>query len=140
MERMAPLEFKKWLEKRTKDFSVAVLKYLDALPKKSSSSVIANQLARSASSIGANYREANRGESGIDFRHKISIALKEANETLYWFEILVDLYPTHGTPERLKSEADELLRLLQSISRSARKRAQRPIAQSSRSSQSSQSS
>ena len=123
MERMTALEFKKWLEERTRKFSVAVFKYLDALPKKNSTRVIVYQLGKSASSIGANYREANRGESGDDFRHKVSIALKEANESLYWLEILVDLYPTHEMPVKLRNEAEELLKLLQSISRSSRTRA-----------------
>ena len=122
MERMTALEFKKWLEVRTREFATATFKYLDALPKKNSTRVIVYQLGKSASSVGANYREANRGESGDDFRHKISIALKEANESLYWLEILVDLYPTHETPVKLRNEAEELLKLLQSISRSSRQR------------------
>ena len=120
---MTNLEFKTQLERRTKEFAVAAFKYLDALPKKNSTRVIVYQLGKSASSVGANYREANRGESGDDFRHKISIALKEANESLYWLEILVDLYPTHETPLKLRNEAEELLKLLQSISRSSRARA-----------------
>ena len=120
---MTNLEFKTQLERRTKEFAVAAFKYLDALPKKNSTRVIVYQLGKSASSVGANYREANRGESGDDFRHKISSALKEANESLYWLEILVDLYPTHETPLKLRNEAEELLKLLQSISRSSRARA-----------------
>ena len=54
--------------------------------------------------------------------HSLSAALKEANESLYWLEILVDLYPTHETPVELRNEAEELLKLLQSISRSSRQR------------------
>ena len=126
MERMTPLEFKRWLEERTRKFSVAVFKALDALPKKNSSRVIAYQLGKSASSIGANYREANRAESGDDFRHKLSIALKEANESLYWLEVLSELYPMHALYCKLASEAEELLKLLQSITRSSRQRAKSP--------------
>ena len=95
MERMTQKDFKAWLEGRTKDFAVAVFKVLDAMPKKNSTAVIAYQLGKSASSIGANYSEANRSESGDDFRHKVSIALKEASETVYWLEILHALYPMH---------------------------------------------
>ena len=123
MRRMNPLEFKKWLETRTKDFAVAVFRYLDNLPQKNSTRVIAYQLAKSASSVGANYREANRGESGDDFRHKLSIVLKEANESLYWLEILNDLYPEHRVLQKLQSEVEELLKLFQSISRSSRSKA-----------------
>ena len=123
MERMTALEFKKWLEERTRKFSVAVFKALDALPRKNSTRVIAYQLGKSASSIGANYREANRAESGDDFRHKLSIALKEANESLYWLEVLSELYPMHDLYRKLADESEELLKLLQSVTRSSRTRA-----------------
>ena len=114
------LEFKNALEKRMKDFSVAVFRFLDALPKKNSTRVIAYQLGKSASSIGANYREANRGESKADFAHKIQIALKEAAETCYWLDILADLYPMHATPRNLLAESTELRNLLQTVSRKMR--------------------
>ena len=114
------LEFKNALECRMKDFSVAVFKFLDALPKKNSTHVIAYQLGKSASSIGANYREANRGESKADFAHKIQIALKEASESCYWLEVLADLYPMHATPRNLLAECGELRNLLQTVSRKVR--------------------
>ena len=113
---MTNLEFKTQLEKRTKEFAVAAFQYLDALPKKVSTRVIAYQLGKSASSIGANYREANRGESREDFGHKLQIALKETSETCYWLEVLSDLYPTYETARRLLSEGVELRNLFQSIS------------------------
>lgn len=125
MERMSKIEFRTWLENRTKVFAVAVLKALDALPKKLSTKVVANQLGRSATSIGANYREANRAESGDDFRHKLSIALKEANESLYWLQILSDLDPMHELYRNLGVEAEEFVRLLQSISTSSHAKAKR---------------
>ena len=69
MDRLSRAEFRGWLEQRTRDFSVSVFKFLDALPKKVSTKVIAYQLGKSASSIGANYREANRSVSVDDFCH-----------------------------------------------------------------------
>ena len=120
MKRMGALEFKKWLETRTRVFSVAVFRMLDGLPRTTSSRVIAYQLGKSASSIGANYREANRAESGDDFRHKISIVLKEANESLYWLEVLHDLYGESKSISSLLEESQELLKLFQSITRSSR--------------------
>ena len=123
MERMSRKEFKAWLEGRTRDFAVAVFKVLDAMPKKNSTTVIAYQLGKSASSIGANYREANRSESGDDFRHKLSIALKEASESVYWLEILHELYPMHDVIQNLCAEASELRNLLQSISTSSNAKA-----------------
>ena len=119
---MDPLEFKQWLEARTRAFAVASLKFLDALPKKNSTRVIAFQLGKSATSIGANYREANRAESRVDFGHKLQIAMKEASESVYWLEVLSGLYPMHETIKTLEREAIELRNLLQSISSSTRRK------------------
>ena len=114
------IAFKNALEGRMRDFAVAVFKFLDALPKKNSTKIIAYQLGRSASSVGANYREANRGESKEDFSHKLQIALKEASETVYWLEILSELYPMHKVIRQLHSESAELRNLLQAISKKVR--------------------
>ena len=122
MERMNPIEFKQWLESRTRDFAIATLKFLDALPKKNSTQIVAFQLGKSASSIGANYREANRAESRIDFGHKLQIAMKEASESAYWFEVLAGLYPMHQTIKNLGDEAVELRNLFQSICSSTRRK------------------
>ncbi len=82
--------------------------------------VISYQLGKSASSIGANYREANRAESGDDFAHKISIVLKEASETHYWLQVLAGLYPEHNVIRKLTVEAEEFLRIFQTINRTTR--------------------
>ena len=117
---MTNLEFKTQLERRTKEFAVAASKYLDAFPKKNSTRVIVYQLGKSASSVGANYREANRGESGDDFAHKISIVLKEASETHYWLQVLAGLYPEHAVIGELGSDAEEFLKIFQTINRTTR--------------------
>ena len=108
------------LELRTKDFSVAVFKLLDALPKRVSTQVVAFQLGKSASSIGANYREATRAESRADFSHKLQIALKESAESCYWLEILCDLYPMHKSFRKLSDDCVEIRNLFQTIVKSAR--------------------
>ena len=82
--------------------------------------VISYQLGKSASSIGANYHEANRAESKDDFIHKISIALKESNESCYWFKVLSGLFEDDEAIERLSNETNELRNVLQSILRSAK--------------------
>ena len=87
-----------------------------------STKVIAHQLGKSASSIGANYHEANRSESRDDFVHKVAIAVKEANESYYWFKVLTGLYGTTERLEVLSKETGELRNLLQSILKSARSR------------------
>ena len=118
-ERMSKDEFKKWLKARTRKFAVDIFRFVDELPKAKSSQVISFQLAKSASSMGANYREATRAESGADFAHKISVIEKESDETLFWLEVLSDLYPQpheiHKALTPLLSESDELLRLFSSI-------------------------
>ena len=85
---MTNAEFRESLERRTTNFAVDVFKLLWNLPYDVSVKIISYQLGKAASSIGANYHEANRAESKIDFSHKISIALKEANETDYWLRLL----------------------------------------------------
>ena len=113
--KMSNEEFREWLEKRTTEFSIATFKFLNKLPKDNASRVIAHQLGKSASSIGANYREANRAESREDFAHKLAIALKEANESAYWFEVLSGLYEGSTELEILAKETGELRSLLQCI-------------------------
>ena len=106
------------LEGRTRAFAVDVIRFVETLEGKSSS-LIARQLIRSATSIGANYREAVRAESHDDFVHKLNISSKEAAETEYWLEILNDL---RGSPDaaRLRQESNELLRILTASVKTAR--------------------
>ena len=77
---MTNAEFREVLEDRTAKYAVEVFKYLRERPYDVSTKVIAHQRGKSASSIGANYHEANRSESRDDFVHKVAIAVKEANE------------------------------------------------------------
>ena len=111
------LEFKRKLEQRTADFAVRTFRLLDSMPVSVSSKVLAFQLGKSASSIGANYREANRSESAADFKHKVSIALKESSESLYSFELLSQMYPQNAEVTSLAVECEEMLKLFQTIRR-----------------------
>ena len=124
-ERMTKEEFKKWLKARTRAFAVSVFKFVDELPRTASTKVISYQLSKSASSMGANYREATRAESGADFSHKIGIVEKESDETLFWLEVLSDLYPAphsiRASLDPIRMEADELLRLFASIKMGCKK-------------------
>ena len=120
MTREEKLEMKKALELRTMKFAARVFRYLDSLPKAVSSKVIAFQLGKSASSIGANYREANRAESTDDFVHKMSIALKECSESHYWLQVLLELRPTSDNCKNLLNECEELLKIFQSSDRTSR--------------------
>jgi len=112
-------EFSKQLEVRTKKFAISVIKLSVLLPNSPEGKVIRNQITKSGSSIGANYREANRSRSKADFANKINICESESNETLYWLEIIVDMdwAETSKTGSLIK-EAEELLAIFTSISNS----------------------
>lgn len=79
------------LKKRTKEFAVRVLTFIDALPHTRSVDVMAKQLARSATSVGANYRAACKARSKADFISKIIVVEEEADESQYWLELLMSL-------------------------------------------------
>lgn len=74
---------------------------------------IASQLLKSGTSVGANVREAQRGESKKDFKHKLKIALKEADEALYWMELIE--VTTEKVPNDLIKKCIELIKILVSI-------------------------
>ena len=79
------------LEKRTKAFAVRIIRLSASLPRTPEGNVVRNQITKSGTSIGANYREANRSRSRADFNSKIRICESEASETQYWLEIIIDV-------------------------------------------------
>jgi four helix bundle protein len=108
------------LEQRTLAFALEVIRFSETLPTGTASRVILQQLVRSATAIGANYREANRAESKADFIHKVAIALKEAAESEYWLQICVAApLGSPGVAEPLRRETDELIAILTTIKRNA---------------------
>jgi len=119
---MTNSEFREVMEARTTKLAIDTFKVLRKLPYDVSVKVIAYQLGKSASSIGANYHEANRSESREDFIHKIAIALKEANESAYWFKVIKGLFGNQPDIDVLYQETFEIRNLLQSILHSARLR------------------
>lgn len=77
--------------------------------------VLSKQLLRSGTSIGANIREAQNGESGADFIHKLGVAQKETDETLYWLELLHKTeYITEAAFHSLYQDTEEILRIIRS--------------------------
>ena len=81
---------KEGLIKRTKKFALAIMDFVDLLPNNSKGKVLGNQLLRSATSVGANYRAANRGKSKAEFIAKIGIVEEEADESCYWLELMIE--------------------------------------------------
>src|SRR4030042_2067954 len=79
-------EFAKILEERTKKFAISIIKLSASLPGTIEGRVIRNQITKAGTSIGANYREANRSRSKSDFKNKVAICESESSETCYWLE------------------------------------------------------
>ncbi|MFH1253185.1 MAG: four helix bundle protein [Candidatus Uhrbacteria bacterium] len=104
------------LNDRTMKFSKEIIIFLQDIPKNFITLPIASQLVRSATSIGANYCEADNAVSKKDFVNKIGVVKKEAKETTYWLNLLATALPEEKERiEKLKNEADELHKIFNSI-------------------------
>ncbi|MBI4326790.1 MAG: four helix bundle protein [Chloroflexi bacterium] len=106
---------------RTKTFAQRIIRLYAALPKETAAQVLGKQVLRSGTSVGANYREANRARSKAEFISKIGDCLKEADETLYWLELLLEenFMPTRRL-QPLVVEANELVAIFSTISKRSR--------------------
>jgi len=104
---------KRELQDRTKRFALRVLNLVDSLPRTPAGRAISMQLVRAATSVGANYRSACRARSRAEFAAKLGIAVEEADESLYWLELIRDgkILPENKLSHLLK-EADELTAIL----------------------------
>jgi len=98
------------IKQRTKKIGLDVIKLIDELPSKPSSWVISKQLIRCSTSIGANYRATCRAKSSPDFINKLKIVEEEADETIYWLEIIEEsgLLSSQKIAE-IKRETNEIL-------------------------------
>ena len=109
-------EFAKQLEARTKKFAIEIIKLSTSLPDTPEGKVVKYQITKSGTSIGANYREANRSRSIADFNNKIAICESEASETAYWLEIINELrWTTNNNVQLNLTEANELIAIFTSI-------------------------
>ncbi|MBV9468040.1 MAG: four helix bundle protein [Abitibacteriaceae bacterium] len=79
------------LKTRTRKFSLSIIRFYSDLPKTTEAQVMGKQALRSATSVGAHYREGQRAKSNADFIHKMESALQELEETSYWLELLCNL-------------------------------------------------
>lgn len=110
------------LEDRTLIFSKNILLFCRTLPQDAVTKPLLSQLVRSATSVGANYAEANGASSKKDFTNKIFICKKEAKETMYWLHLLSSLFQERNQEIKLLyKENDELIRIFAKISSSSRK-------------------
>ncbi|HSG67843.1 MAG TPA: four helix bundle protein [Bacteroidales bacterium] len=109
-------DFGNMLERRTKMFALRIINLSSEMSDSIENKIIRNQIVKSGTSIGANYREANKSRSKADFRNKIKICLGEANETIYWLELMLDsarIDKTKGL--QIYNECQELVAIFTSI-------------------------
>jgi len=115
------------LKERTMGFAVRILKMVDAMPKTTAGKTIGGQIARSGTSVAANYRAALRAKSDADFINKITIVLEEVDESGFWIELAqrVDLLSTNRL-DAILQEAEELTKIF-NATRATTKRRIKPI-------------
>ncbi|MEI6514809.1 MAG: four helix bundle protein [bacterium] len=107
------------LRKRTKEFAGRIIRlYVTLPPNRREVQVVGHQMLRSGTSVGANYREASRARSDAEFVSKIELCIQEADETLYWLELLCDECGIHDDRVAwLEKEANELISIFVTMSK-----------------------
>lgn len=101
------------LKKRTKQFGLRVIRLVESLPKTRTANVIGRQLLDCATSVGANYRASCRGRSKAEFIAKLGVVEEEADESIYWLEMLVEAKVVKSEQiTGLLAEADELTAII----------------------------
>ncbi|HLP65313.1 four helix bundle protein [Flavobacterium sp.] len=104
------------VKEKSFSFAIEIIHFYKIISQERKEFVLSKQLLRAGTSIGANIREAEHAESKADFIHKLSIALKEANETEYWLDLLFETkYINIEEFDKIKPKVVELLKLLISI-------------------------
>jgi four helix bundle protein len=112
---MNKLDRAKELQDRTKMFAVGIIHAFTALPKRDADRIIGRQFRRSGTSVAANYRSASRARSKAEFIAKLGVVVEEADETLFWLELLVDSGLVRPeVVETLRIECNELVRIFSS--------------------------
>lgn len=106
-------EFVESFKRRTKEFVLRSVRVFQALPQTEEAQILGKQFLRSASSTGANYRAACRARSKAEFYAKLSITIEEADESLFWMEVLAESgIIAVGRLESLMQEATEIIKVL----------------------------
>ena len=109
------------LEERTAKFGESIIKFCKAIKQDIITKPMINQIIRSGTSIGANYMEANQASSKKDFKNKIRISQKEANETKHWLRMIAIAVPSKKSEARkLWQEAHELTLIFAKISKNCK--------------------
>jgi len=110
---MEDFKYRDELKQRTKLFALRVIKLFKTLPNTTDAQIIGKQLLRSATSVAANYRSACRARSNAEFHSKVSIVIEEADETMFWIELLWEAdIVKKGLLENLYQENEEILKIM----------------------------
>jgi four helix bundle protein len=113
MERIDKVEFAEIIKSRTKRFVVDNIKLFRYLPKTEEARIIGRQLLRSSSSVGANYRAACGARSKAEFGSKLSIVVEEADESVFWMEIMIEAeILSTDKLNTLMKEGNEILKIV----------------------------
>ena len=116
---------KEELKIRSKKFSLSIIMLIEKIPTTKAGNTIANQIIRSATSVGANYRAACRAKSDRDFLNKIIIVEEEADETLFWLELLNEgNIVSYNILEPIMKECNELVAIFTSSGKTVRNKIQ----------------
>jgi four helix bundle protein len=111
------------LKQRTKKFGIRTVKVVEKLPSRRAPQTIGQQLLRCGTSVGAKHRAACRARSDAEFRAKLGICEEEADEAIYWLEMIVELgYIRAALLEKLIDEANELLAIIVASIRTSRRK------------------
>ncbi len=109
------------LKDRTKAFAIRIVKMYRSLPKETDAQVIGKQVLRSGTSVGANYRAACRARSHAEFLAKLGVVAEEADETVYWLELLAETQSIRNERlDPLKNEAEQLTAIFTAAKETAR--------------------
>jgi four helix bundle protein len=120
------LEKAKELQARTKSFALRIIRMFRSLPKTEEARILGRQVLRSGASVAANYRAVCRARSKAEFTAKLGVVVEEADETIFWLELLVE---SEIVPEEkihsLMNEANELVAIFAASRHTARRGAKR---------------
>jgi len=115
-----------YLKERTKSFALEIIKLVESLPKGRTADVIGRQLLDAGTSVGANYRAACRARSPADFISKMGIVEEEADETIYWMELLIEAKLLQENDiSHLLREANQILAMTVSSIKTARRKSKK---------------
>lgn len=117
------------LKRRTRDFAIRIMNLVDALPHSAKGRAIANQLVRSGTAVGANYRACCRSRSKAEFIARLGVVEEEADESAFWLELIIEgALLSAGKVQALLSEANELVAIMAASRKSAALAANRKLA------------